>query len=98
MSRLTMASPRPLAACLSSWRTRCSVGRRLMRAAAIDGGSGMMPMRLMPRLTQLKKVSISSAVLSRTRCTMSHSTSITAMMLPMIGNEPATFLSTSSVT
>ncbi|MNS93156.1 hypothetical protein D3C72_1273120 [compost metagenome] len=92
------ASPMFEALCLSCCLTRCSAGRRLMRAAAMLGGAGMMPIRLMPRLTQARK-STASFLMNRPLIrTMSMITSINAMMLPMTGRLPATVLKRSSVT
>ncbi len=36
----------------SCWRVRNSTGRRVIRAAAMVGGTGTTPIRLMPRLAQ----------------------------------------------
>ena len=88
-------SPSSILALLrSSWRTRNNVGRRLMRAAAMVGGAGSTPIRLMPRLTQ----SSTSRCLLLTRVTTSPSASTRAMMLPTTGKAPATDLMRSRVT
>ncbi|VVN14463.1 hypothetical protein PS684_05462 [Pseudomonas fluorescens] len=56
-----------------------------MRAAAIDGGKGNTPIRLMPRLAHVSK----SRCLASDRVTMSLSASTSAMMLPTTGKKPA---------
>ncbi|WP_418150179.1 hypothetical protein [Variovorax atrisoli] len=97
-SVVTIASPRFDAAVFSSCFTRCSVGLRLMRAAAMLGGIGISPIRLMPRLTQFRNASTLSLAFFSTMLMMSRNTSTSAMMLPTIGMLPSTIVSRSSVT
>jgi hypothetical protein len=97
-STMTMVSPRFDAAVLSCCLTRCSVGRRLMRAAAMVGGAGISPIRLMPRLTQVRNSPTLSLAFFSTMLMMSRNTSTSAMMLPTMGRLPSTIVSRSSVT
>ncbi|MFP3926106.1 hypothetical protein [Pseudomonas sp. W5-36] len=65
-----------------------------MRAAAMVGGVGSTPIKLMPKLTQ-SSGSRFSLVASRT---MSFSASTSAMTLPTTGRKPAALLILSSET
>ena len=96
-STSTSAAPISLAPDLSFCRARCSAGRRLMRAALIVG-TGITPVRLMPRLTQSRKSIFLSSMVFWTSPTTSMTASIKAMMLPITGRLPATVLRRSSVT
>ena len=92
------AAPMSLTPSASFCRTRCSAGRRLMRAAPIAGGTGTTPIRLMPRLTHSRNSISFLAMYFWMIATTSMTASIRAMMLPITGRLPATVLRRSSVT
>ncbi|MNV48595.1 hypothetical protein D3C71_1405110 [compost metagenome] len=81
---------------LSFWRSTCIKGRKPMRTG--PPAPGTIPIRLIARLTQLKKASTSLLAFLVMMAMMSHNASTSDMMLPMTGSAPATVLMRSRLT